>query len=262
MRTKIDIKRGNALNVKRKVQIGVLSAGMPLAIITFLLFVLLGNGGGHRLPHVWVSGMAAAAAEMMVVLYIFKTLGRRDGNSEPVPFRIATAMVIGIYAITTGTEIVLFGYLMKITFTAYLAMQLATFLIAVCILGLIGLAGKYAGAHESKETALLADRKETVNWVSSLRHAYPMNDRLDRLMLELEEGIRYSDPITHSSLSAVDNLIRQKLSLLEDQLKLASETGEEEKTMLAEEAVSIVLDIQETLMERNMELKHLKAGGN
>lgn len=247
---------------KRTIQLKVLSAGMLFAVITLLLFVLLGSEEGHRLPHTWVSGMAAAAAEIMVVLYIFKMLNLRNGNSAPVPFRIATATVIGIYAITAGTEIVLFGYLMKITFTAYLVMQLATFLIAVCILGLIALAGKYAGAHESKESDLLADRKETVSWVSSLRHAYPMNGRLDRLMLELEEGIRYSDPIAHSSLSAVEDLIRQKISLLEDQLKLASEAGEEERETLAEEAVSIVLDIQETLMERNMQLKHLKAGGN
>ncbi|KKO51866.1 hypothetical protein [Paenibacillus sp. DMB20] len=250
------------MNGKRTIQLGVLFAGMPLAIITLLSFVLLGSGGGHRLPHVWVSGMAAASAEIMVVLYIFKTLNLRNGNSAPVPFRIATATVIGIYAITAGAEIVLFGYLMKITFTAYLVMQLATFLIAVCILGLIALAGKYAGAHESKESALLADRKETLSWVSSLRHTYPMNDRLDRLILELEEGIRYSDPITHSSLSAVEDLIRQKISLLEDQLRLAAAAGEKEKDALAEEAVSIVLDIQETLMERNMQLKHLKAGGN
>lgn len=43
--------------------------------------------------------------------------------------------------------------------------HLITFLGFSVVLGLIGLAGKYAGAHEQKESDHLAVKKETVAWI-------------------------------------------------------------------------------------------------
>ena len=80
-------------------------------------------------------------------------------------FYIASGVIIGVYAISVLLEVILLGYLFKPPESSYFMIHLITFLGFSVVLGLIGLAGKYAGAHEQKESDHLAVKKETVAWI-------------------------------------------------------------------------------------------------
>ncbi|MGM1050105.1 MAG: hypothetical protein ACQEXX_28840 [Bacillota bacterium] len=243
----------------------ILGAGVLLPLITILLFGFIGNGAGTRTLHPWISGAAAACAEGMILFFMFRMVSGTDRFAVRAPFYIASSVVIGIYALTVLLEIVLFGYMFRLTVKAYLSIHLITFLLTAGVLGLVSLVGKYAMSQENKESSSLSTQKEAVAWIASIREqlsglALEQGSVLNKLLLELEESFRYSDPITHQSLYAIEDIIRQRISVLEDQVKLITGAEHDLQDILAEETIQQIHEILTILMERNTQLVRLKAG--
>lgn len=241
---------------------GLWLAAAVLPVLTILLFGLI---GGIVQLNAWISGIALGCAEAAILVFIGFVVQRRKAASPGAPFYIASGVIIGVYAISVLLEVILLGKLFKLPESSYFMIHLITFLGFSVVLGLIALAGKYAGAHERKESDQLAVKKETVAWVGGIRRK--LNEMpgenihsLDRQMAELEETLRYSDPIMHTSLYEVEHMIQQKIALLEDQVALIGETQAEQRDELAEQTVHIIRDILRTVQDRNTELLKAKAG--
>ena len=125
-----------------------------LPVLTILLFGLI---GGIVQLNAWISGIALGCAEAAILVFIGFVVHRRKAAS-PGAFYIASGVIIGVYAISVLLEVILLGYLFKPE-SSYFMIHLITFLGFSVVLGLIGLAGKYAGAHEQKESDHLAVKK-------------------------------------------------------------------------------------------------------
>lgn len=242
----------------------ILGTGVLLPLITILLFGFVGNEAGTATLHRWVSGAAAACAEGMILFFMLRMVSGTKRFVVRAPFCIASGVVIGIYALTVLLEIILFGYLFKLTENSYISIHLFTFLISAGVLILISLVGRYARFQENQENLAFYNQKETVAWISSIRiqlSGLKMEDNnvLNKLMLELEESFRYSYPMTDESLNGIEDIIQQKISLLEDRVKFIAGVEHECQAPIVEEIVQLINEILNILMERNTQLIRLKA---
>ncbi|WP_127589509.1 hypothetical protein [Paenibacillus lautus] len=250
------------MNTRTTSRNGLWLAAVVLPVVTILLFGLI---GGMDQLNSWISGIALGCAEAAILVFIGFIIHVRKAASSGAPFYIASGVIIVIYAVSVLLEVILLGYLFKLPESSYFMIHLITFLGFSVVLGLVALAGKYAGAHERKESDHLAVKKDTVAWIGGIRRKLgemPGENlhSLDRQMAELEETLRYSDPITHTSLYEVEHMIQQKIAMLEDQVALIGETQSEQRDELVEQTVHIIRDILRTVQDRNTELLRAKAG--
>ncbi|MCV4234980.1 hypothetical protein OHJ21_27780 [Virgibacillus sp. LDC1] len=250
------------MNTRTTSRNGLWLAAVVLPVVTILLFGLI---GGMVQLNSWISGIALGCAESAILVFIGFIIYGRKAALSGAPFYIASGVIIVIYAVSVLLEVILLGYLFKLPESSYFMIHLITFLGFSVVLGLVALAGKYAGAHERKESDHLAVKKETVAWIEGIRRKLgemPGENihSLDRQMAELEETLRYSDPITDTSLYEVEHMIQQKIAMLEDQVALIGETQAEQRDELAEQTIHIIRDILRTVQDRNTELLRAKAG--
>lgn len=241
----------------------ILSAGVILPLITILLFGFAGNGAGTKTLHPWISGAAAACAEGIILFFMLRIM-RDTKRYVRTPFYIASGVVVGIYAITVFLEIVLFGYWFKLTEESYIYIHFFTFFLSAIVLGLISLAGRYVLSSENKGNFPSSIQNDTVARISSIRIQLASieterNQMLDKLMFELEESFRYSDPLTDESSDHIEDMIRQKISILENQIKLMAEAEHDQQMILIDEIDQQIHEILNILMERNTERIRIKA---
>lgn len=241
---------------------GLRLATVVLPIVTLLLFGVL--GGLSQLID-WISGIALGCVEAAILVFISRVIEQRKSSTSGAPFYIASGVIIGIYAVSVILEVILLGYLFSLPVSSYVLIHLITILGFALVLGLIAGAGKYAGTLSQKENDQLAVKRETVDWIGSIRkriHQSQDEDlqSLDRQMGELEETLRYSDPISHTSLYEVEQIIRQKISLLEDQVMLIGELQMGQRSEQIEQTAHIIRDILRTVQDRNTTLLKAKTG--
>lgn len=240
---------------------GLRLATVVLPIVTILLFGVL--GGLSQLID-WISGIALGCVEAAILVFISRVIERRKSSSG-APFYIASGVIIGIYAISVMLEVILLGYLFSLPVASYALIHLITILGFALALGLIAGAGKYAGTLSQKENDQLAVKRETVDWIVSIRkRIHQLQDAelqsLDRQIGELEETLRYSDPISHTSLYEVEQIIRQKISLLEDQVTLIGEIQPGQRSEQIEQTAHMIRDTLRTVQDRNTTLLKAKTG--
>jgi len=241
---------------------GLRLATVVLPIVTILLFGVL--GGLSQLID-WISGIALGCVEAAILVCISRVIERRKSSSSGAPFYIASGVIIGIYAISVILEVILLGYLFSLPAASYALIHLITILGFALALGLIAGAGKYAGTLSQKENDQLVVKRETVDWISSIRKRIQLLQdtelqSLDRQMGELEETLRYSDPISHASLYEVEQIIRQKISLLEDQVTLIGELKTGQRSEQIEQTAHMIRDTLRTVQDRNTTLLKAKTG--
>ncbi|MEF7442683.1 hypothetical protein V4V36_30740 [Paenibacillus lautus] len=250
------------MNTRTMGRNGAWLAAIALPLVTILLF---GWIGGMSQPNSWISGLAVGCAEAAVLLFIGVVIGRGKAASSSTPFYIAAGIIISIYTVSVVLEVILLGYLFKLPVSSYFMIHLITLSGFFVVLGLVSLAAKYAGAQERKENDHLAVKRETVAWIGAIRSKLselPGENipSLERQIAELEETLRYSDPISHPSLYEEEQLIQQKIALLEDQVTLIGEAEAEQRKELAEQTAPLIRDILRTVQDRNTVLLKAKAG--
>lgn len=240
---------------------------LAAAIVPAATILLFGFIGGLTDINAWMSGIAIGFAEASVLLFTGSCIHqrRRKAAASKAPFTIAMGFIIGVYALSVILEVILLGNLFKLSGPAYLKIHAMTLLGFAVVLALVSLIGRYAFAHEEKEGEHTARKRETVAWVGAIRGKLNLLSGediplLDRDLAELEETLRYSDPIPHASLHEMEHLIREKIAVLEDQVTLIGEVSAEARPEVAEETARMIRDILRTVQDRNMQLLHAKAG--
>ncbi|PAK48118.1 hypothetical protein [Paenibacillus sp. 7541] len=238
------------------------TAVLIVAVVTVFLF---GISGGLTDLSAWTSGIAAACAEAAVLLFVGYALHRRNSGSAKEPYTIALGFVTGIYVIAVATEILLLGYLFKISDHAYFTIQTVTLIGFAIVFFLIRTAGNLIAKHDDSKRVQITRKQETLAWVSSIRdklNRLPGDDIvvLDQHIDKLEDILRYSDPISHSSLYELEQLILRKISLLEDQVTLIGEVRKEDREKAVEEGLNIAGDIIRSVQDYNQKLLQAKRG--
>lgn len=235
------------------------TAAVVLPVITVVLFGL--SGGWIRI-YPWISGAAIGCAEAAIIV-IFLLI---SSSTRVTPFYIATGTITGIYVISVIVEVILFGYLLELPESTYLLIHLITIIAFVVITGLIALAAKYTANQERREHRKLDSRSETVNRLASIRMALqsipdiPQIDDSIEQIRKLEEVFRYSDPILDPSLYEIEQLIQQKISILEDQVNLVAIVPAGQRKEQTAEAIRLVRDTLTTVQDRNAQLLKAKTG--
>ncbi|MWV44312.1 hypothetical protein GRF59_11790 [Paenibacillus sp. HJL G12] len=217
--------------------------------------ILFGLSGGWFHMNSWISGAAIGWVEAALLLFLYRIPFNRKASIS-LPFRIALGFVTGMYAMIAIIEVICFGYLFKVSGWTYLSIHIITFIVFSMTLGIVSRAGKYAGDQERTENRLLSAKRETTAWITSIRKQIlaipdvPEQEHLLAETKELEESLRYSDPVFIASLSEMNHLIQQKISILEDQVKLIAAVPDHQRKELAQEAVLLVKDTLKTVNER------------
>ncbi|GAB6929369.1 hypothetical protein JCM10914A_33520 [Paenibacillus sp. JCM 10914] len=242
---------------------GVLWIGIfVLPVATIFLFGLI--GGFTRLD-TWISGIAVGLAELAILSFVLFLLHRRRTPGAGAPFYIALGAVIGIYSLFVLLEVILLGYLYRLEEGAYFLIQLMTLIGFVVVMGLVMLAANYAGHQSRKESKGIANQQEMLQRIISTRRQLNLISSeavppVDQRMAELEDVIRYSDPISHGFIYEAEHVIQQHLSLLEDQITLFKQSKPDLHTALAEQSLSIIDHMIGAVQDRNSQLLKAKTG--
>lgn len=204
----------------------------------------------------WISGAAVGCAEAAALLFLLRITSGRSNTAFPVPFRIASGVITGIYGISVLISVILCGYILEVSEAAYLTIQLIILVGFVVVCVLLELGGRYAGSQERKQFDERNVQKKLANRISSIRSQIqtmsdiPEPSGLLQEFRKLEETILYSDPAVSAAWREIKSLLEQHISLLEDQVKLMNAVAVPKKAEAAAETTQIVRKIHEIMDEQ------------
>lgn len=226
-----------------------------LIMISVLTIVVIELGTGSSSTKHWIFDMVIGCLEL-VVLWSISQIIRKGLGHPPFPFRIASGLVILFYAIFFILETMLFGSIFKLSASSYMAVHIVAFVGCAVIFVVIERFGQYAAALHRKDSGLLSSKRRMTDRVISVRKQIqripelPQQKELLAEIHELEETLQFSDPVLNAASDEINQLIEQKFSLLEDQMKLIIEVPATERPRLIQEAFLLVRDINRTVSER------------
>ncbi|WP_422659816.1 hypothetical protein ACK8P5_04645 [Paenibacillus sp. EC2-1] len=226
-----------------------------LIMISVITIVVIGLVRGWGSTKHWIFDMAIGCLELVVLWSISQVIRKGHGH-PPFPFRIASGLVILFYAVFCILEITLFGSVLKLSPSSYMAVHVVAFVGCAVVFVVIERFGQYAAALHRKDSELLSSKRRMSDRAISVREQIqrmpelPQQKELLAEIHELEETLQFSDPVLNAPSDEINQLIEQKFSLLEDQMKLIIEVPATERPRLIQEAFLLVRDIDRTVSER------------
>lgn len=226
-----------------------------LIMVPVVTVVALGLVNGLSSTKHWISDIAIGCMEL-VVLWVISQVTRKGQGAPPFPFRIASVLVAFFYAVFVILEVILLGYVFKLAASPYTAVHIVAFLGFAVVLAVIERFGQYAATLQRKESRLLNSKRRMTERAISVREqiqSMPELPQQKELLVEihtLEETLQFSDPVLNAVTDELNQLIEQKFSLLEDQMKLIIDVPANERTTLTQELFLLVRDIRRTVTER------------
>lgn len=216
--------------------------GITISVIGLVLL----NLASFLIPFVhtttfWLAYCFATVAALLLIMVSFMTLGEKGLKAKflNLPF----ASVAWVYFVLQLAFA--FWQMANSIFPYKMAIILNSALLGVfLILGIASFIGKNEVSKIDEKNA------EKVFYLKSLQADIELMETSDKkLAKELEdlaESIRFSDPMSHSELAAIENKIENKVEILKDELDNV------------DTALSLCNDIQKLLKERNAKTKLLK----
>ncbi|MBB6672032.1 hypothetical protein [Cohnella nanjingensis] len=196
-----------------------------LALIVTVAAVFLTGLPVYRPGHFIFTVGSLLLAETAAYGYsrYMSSIKRSFGKTGPSYLGYGTVIVL--YFIAVLGIIVLFSIMLDVSTGSYALIHL----IALAIAGILGgfMAFSVKNAEEQEDEAAAS-----VQWVSGMLqsllsaklHLNAVSDAsavpLKRSVEELEEKVRYSDPVTHPSMRDTDQLLLQRVQLLADDIQL------------------------------------------
>ncbi len=235
-------------------------------LIPLIVFIGFGWSGGWAESRSWISGAGAGCAAAAVLRFVYRMLNRRQGPGMPAPFYIGSGIAAGLYAGAVLLEILLFSLWTTLSVTSYVWSQILTLIGFIILTGTVELSGTYAARQERRDHRNWSKGRDTVNRLVTIRQklqSLPEQTRLGHVQEQirgLEDTLRYSDPNSVPALYEVEQLLLQKISLLEDQVSLIATAVPDQREQLANEALLLIHDIERTALERNSQFLQAKAG--
>lgn len=238
-----------------------LITGIYIAVLagTVISFFTLGLSEPMRFM---VSLLAVCIAETVVYGYALMWLRSARKASRTSPVWISGAIFLALYVASVLALAIMLDWILELYLLWYAGIQLVVLLAAATVLAAVGVHGLNAASGERKAQdgarqlrAHLQELQEIKGVARSWKH--PEAGRLAALLEELDERIRYSDPVSKPGISATEDILRQQLSLLHDHVALLLVLKELPAGWDAE-TQEITDSIASTLARRNQELAALK----
>ncbi|MCC3372647.1 hypothetical protein [Cohnella sp. REN36] len=232
-----------------------------LALIVTVAVLLLFGLPLFRPGHFAFSLGSLLIAETAAYFYsrYMSTLNRRFGKL--VPGYLGYGTIVFLYFVASVVIILVFSVYLDVSTRSYALIHVIALALAGILAGFV--AFSVNNAQEQEDEAA-----EAVQWVSGMLlsissaklHLNGVGDAaaapLKRSVDELEEKVRYSDPVSHPSMRETDELLLQQVKLLSDDILLlgAGFDVAEQSEPLARRVGQLMNEV----MLRNQQLVRLK----
>ncbi|MDH6373313.1 hypothetical protein M2444_005143 [Paenibacillus sp. PastF-3] len=233
-----------------------------VAAIILTVFSFIGLGFSESLFRFLTSLVAVLLAESVVYGYCIFWLRTAGSVQRTSPVLLSGAFITGIYAAGVFASAIVFDWLLELSPLWYAAVQLLILLMGGITLAVIGIYGWNAGSEEQqRQRSMQAFRQHQseINEISALASSWknPETEQLIKVLNNLRDQFKFSDPISDPSLYATEDIMNQQIALLHDHVKLLLMTNEPHENWQAE--INEMADsIKATLERRNRELAALK----
>lgn len=238
-----------------------LITGIYLAVLagTLISFFTLGPSEPMRFM---VSLLAICLAETVIYGYTLMWLHSASGAGRTSPVWISGAIFVALYASIVLALAIVLDWILELYLLWYAGVQLIVLLAAAAVLAAIGVHGLNAASGERKArdgARHLRTHRQELQEIRGIARSWkhPEAGRLAAMLEQLDEKIRYSDPVSRPGLSATEDILSQQLSLLHDHVALLLVLKELPAGWDAE-TQEITDSIASTLARRNQELAALK----
>lgn len=217
-------------------------AAVSISIISLIIF----NAVAFLTPflHTVTFWLGYCFATMSIVVLLISSLvlfGKNDSNTKflSVP-QFNVALIYFILQIALSFAEMTNSFLTYKIAVIINCVLIAVFLIAFLLVGI----GK--SAVESRDSYTNNKRFYIKNIQTELELIESTDSEVTKALNDLKESVRFSDPMSHSQLAAIENKIENKVCQLKEQINIKSE------------ALCLCSEIQLLLKERNQKTKLLK----
>lgn len=217
-------------------------AAVSISIISLIIF----NAVAFLTPflHTVTFWLGYCFATMSIVVLLISSLvlfGKNDSNTKflSVP-QFNVALIYFILQIALSFAEMTNSFLTYKIAVIINCVLIAVFLIAFLLVGI----GK--SAVESRDSYTNSKRFYIKNIQTELELIETTDSEVTKALNDLKESVRFSDPMSHSQLDAIENEIENKVRQLKEQINIKSD------------ALGLCSEIQLLLKERNQKTKLLK----
>lgn len=217
-------------------------SSVSISIISLIIF----NAVAFLAPflHTVTFWLGYCFATMSIIVLLVSSLvlfGKSDPNAKflSIP-QFNVALIYFILQIALS-----FAEMTNSLLTYKISIMIDCALIAVFLIAFL-LVGIGRSAVESRDSYTNSKRFYIKNIQTELELIETTDSEVTKALNDLKESVRFSDPMSHSQLVAIENKIENKLCLLKEQVNVKSE------------ALSLCNDMQLLLKERNKKAKLLK----
>lgn len=232
-----------------------------LTVVLTLAVIFLTGLPFVRENHLWITLSALLLAETIAFRVVIYMLSNHKQFTKLIPGYMAYGTVSGVYFLSVILIVGLFSLWLNVSTFSYFLIHLIALAAAAIVFGLVALYVKNVG-HQEADTAsqvqLLKGMQLTLLTVK--QHVDMWNDEnsgsIKQLVEQLEEKVRYSDPISHPSLSLTDQELVQQIQELAERISaLVRDTEQQEDVG---NLGKFIRNIEHQLEERNRQLVELK----
>ncbi|CAH0122237.1 hypothetical protein PAE9249_04785 [Paenibacillus sp. CECT 9249] len=231
----------------------ILAAALTVAIV---LWIGLPFG---RIYNLMISIGALIVAESAIYGVILYSLLHSRRFQKQVPGFLGYGTVAVLYFLAAFVIVLLFSPFHSVF--SYFIIHAIAFMAAAILFGVVAVCVKYIERQEQDTKVQTQLIKEMQLTISAAKRNLEMcdvkqSDLLRKLVHQLEEKVKYSDPVTHASLFETDQLLLEQMRELEDRFRLLNEVEEpyEETAKLGRS----IEHIEHLLEQRNRRLIQLK----
>ncbi|MCD9024807.1 hypothetical protein [Cohnella silvisoli] len=232
-----------------------------LALLVTLAVVFLIGLPFARISHAWISLFALFIAETALYGLSLYYIPNRKHSDATIPGYLAFGTIAGLYLIVVIIFIIVFSLVLDLSTFNYGLLHFIALGVAGIMASMVAIYFRHADDQEVNSTA-------QVQWVSGMRSTllsikqelagwnHEERGGLAKGIAELEEKVRYSDPVSHPSLVGTEESLMQQVHELAS--GISSLVKETETTGETERVGRQIRETMNLLESRNQRLLQLK----
>ncbi len=250
------------MNRSRGIAIIALMYAMTV-LVTIIGFVLL----SHSVPvdsRFWIS-----LAGLLLAETLFWTLSgwgalRGQQFASTMPAFMAQMVVAGIYSLLVIGYILILWLLLRVPASLYGWLHLATFFAAVGSIASLSWfmqSERDTDAQERIKKIGIADIRQGLGEIGSYIRNWqePHRGEVTRLLSQLEESVRFSDPVTHPDVWKEEEQLTQEIHRLRERMMQLPDADEQQMNRQLEQLRQHFQTAHDILRQRNARLAAAKS---
>ncbi len=250
------------MNRNRGIAIIALLYGLTL-LVTIISFILLGNVliADSRF---WISLAALLLAETLFWSLAGWGALRGERFASTVPAYMGQLVTAGLYAILVIVYTLIFWLLFNLGALFYGWLQLTTFVVAVGVIALISWfmqSERYIDSQERLQKLSIHDIRQGLGEAGLHIRSWqePYRSEVSRLLSELEENVRFSDPVTHPAIWKEEEQLTDEIRQLRERMMQAPAGDQQQINRQLEQLRQHFQAAHDILRQRNTRLAASKS---